>query len=178
MTPEKEQIVFLNRKKYDVVVGIDPDCEKSGVAVIERNNGNAVKYDSMPFPELIATLVHMNNECAAQGLKFVVVVEAGWMERKSNFHPAQGHRAERISKDVGRNHETGRKIIEMMDYQGIDNIAKHPLKKVWQTRDGKITHDEIIQVIPGWGKTSNQEERDAALIAWDFAELLPGNFKI
>ena len=171
MTPDKEQLVYLNRKKYDVIVGIDPDATKSGVAVLERNNDNSVKVDILPFPELVATLCHMNNECAANGLKFVVVVEAGWMESKSNFHPYQGRRAENIAKDVGRNHETGRKIIEMMDFAGIDNIALHPLVKSWRGSDGKITHEEITQFISGLGKRSNQEERDAALIAWHFAEL-------
>ena len=47
MTPDKEQLVYLNRKKYDVIVGIDPDATKSGVAVLERKNDNSVKVDML-----------------------------------------------------------------------------------------------------------------------------------
>lgn len=172
MNPEQEYLVWLNRKKYDIIIGIDPDAEKSGIAVLDRRDGEpSINATILPFPVLLANIGMVNGECSRGGHKMCVVVEAGWMERKSNFHNAQGHRAERIAKDVGRNHETGRKIIEMLDYQGIDNIGVHPLKKHWRGKDGKITHEEITQFMPLPGKRSNQEERDAALLAWDFAEL-------
>jgi hypothetical protein len=171
MSPENEYKVYLNRKKYDVIIGIDPDADKSGMAVLDRTDNNSMNATVLPFPELLANIGMVCGQCSRSGLKMCVVVEAGWMEKKSNFHGAQGRRAERIAKDVGRNHETGRKIIEMLDYQGIDNIAMHPLRKIWRGRNGKITHNEILSIIPDFGKKSNQEERDAALLAWHFAEL-------
>ena len=179
MTKEDEFKVYLNRAKYDVVIGIDPDAIKSGFAVLDRRERDNVQINAtaLPFPVLLANIGMILGTCSRENKKMCVVVEAGWMERKSNFHGAQGHRAEKIAKDVGRNHETGRKIIEMLDYQGIDNIAVHPLKKMWRGSDGKITHDEITQFMPFPGKRSNQDARDAALIAWDFAEM-PINTKV
>ena len=46
------------------------------------------------------------------------------------------------------------------------NNREVPLKKVWKGTGGKITQAEILRIIPGFPKRSNQEVRDAALIAW------------
>jgi hypothetical protein len=55
----------------------------------------------------------------------------------------------------------------MLNYYGIEVIEKEPLRKIWKGPDGKITHTEIT-AITGWDKKrSNQEERDAMLLAWD-----------
>ena len=80
--------------------------------------------------------------------------------------------AAKKGQEVGRMHETGRKIVEMLEHYGIDVREQHPLKKCWQGKDGKITHDELTALC-GWDrKRSNQEERDAMLIAW-YASGLP-----
>ncbi len=109
-------------------------------------------------------------EQAQCGESLVVVVEAGWMVRKSNFHDAQGHRAEKIAKDVGANHETGRKIIEMCKHYGIEVVQHAPLVKCWKGKDRKITHEELASITGLIGRT-NQDARDAALLAWVFAGL-------
>jgi hypothetical protein len=44
------------------------------------------------------------------------------------------------------------------------------LRKIWKGTDGKITQDELEQITGIKGKT-NQDGRDAALLAWVFAEL-------
>ena len=38
-----------------------------------------------------------------------------------------------------------------------------------QGKDRKISQEEIEQFIPDFPKRSNQEGRDAALLAWDYA---------
>ena len=45
-----------------------------------------------------------------------------------------------------------------------------PLKKIWQGRDRKITAEELEQVTGKMIRT-NQEGRDAALLAWTHADL-------
>ena len=93
------------------------------------------------------------------------------MVKKSNFHDAQGHRAEKIAKDVGANHETGRKIVEMCRHYGIKVLEHAPLVKCWKGRDGKITHEELVAFTGLMGGRTNQDARDAALLAWVFANL-------
>jgi hypothetical protein len=80
--------------------------------------------------------------------------------------------AAKKGQEVGRMHETGRKIMEMLQHYDIDVREQHPLKKAWRGKDGKITHEEITQICRWEKKRSNQEERDAMLIAW-YASGLP-----
>ena len=152
--------------KYDAVIGIDPDRYKSGIGVLDVKS-RQLDIGNAEFPELIEKL----KETRIMIPNSLVVVEAGWMVKKSNYHDAQGHRAEKIAKDVGANHETGRKIVEMCKYYGINVIEQHPLPKMWKGLDGKITHDELVAVTGLKKKHSNQDARDAGLLAWVCAGL-------
>ena len=156
--------------KYDVVVGIDPDKDKSGFAFLTPMSKNIV-IENLAFPTLLDRLRAIKNNLVNEdGRNVVIVVEAGWMVKKSNFHDAQGHRAEKIAKDVGANHETGRKIIEMCKHYGLQVVEHAPLVKCWKGKDRKITHEELKSFMPIQGRT-NQDGRDAALLAWYFANL-------
>ena len=157
------------RCRYDNVIGIDPDREKSGVAFLKLAT-RSLQVMNMPFPELTDYLQTCKVAFEENGETFIVVVEAGWMVKKSNYHKAQGHRAEKIAKDVGANHETGRKIVEMCKHYGIDVVEHHPLRKGWKGADGKITSQELASFTGLTGRT-NQDGRDAALLAWYFAGL-------
>lgn len=152
-------------KRYNTVIGIDPDADKSGVALLNVPE-RKLELSTLAFPALLDYLRTCKYECGS----FVVVVEAGWLEAKSNFHPHHGRRAEKIAKDVGRNQETGRKIAEMCRYWGIDVVEHHPLRKMWKGPGRKITHAELAYFTGITGRT-NQETRDAALIAWAYAGL-------
>lgn len=156
-------------EKYDVVIGVDPDAEKSGVAYLEVQS-RKLEVTNLDFPHLLDYLCHAHKLAKERNAQVIVVVEAGWMVKKSNYHQMQGHRAEKIAKDVGRNHETGRKIAEMCRYWHIPVLEHYPLKKMWKGKDGKITMDELSFFTGLMGRT-NQDARDAALLAWEFAGL-------
>jgi hypothetical protein len=51
----------------------------------------------------------------------------------------------------------------MADYEVVEEVK--PLKKCWKGRDGKITHEELARFTGLMGHT-NQDGRDAALLAW------------
>lgn len=155
--------------KYDNIIAIDPDKEKSGVAFLQPST-RKLEVTNLAFPMLLDYLQHAKRVREETGESLVVVVEAGWMHKKSNFHAMQGHRAEKIAKDVGANHETGRKIIEMCKHYCIDVVAVPPLVKCWKGHDRKITHDELA-FFTGLAGRTNQDARDAALLAWVFAGL-------
>lgn len=81
-------------KKHDMIIGIDPDVDKSGVAELNIST-REVEWFSLTFPLLIDYLrsirkKHLQNESV------LVVVEAGWLNKKSCFHDAQGRKAERL----------------------------------------------------------------------------------
>ncbi len=154
-------------KKHQIVIGIDPDTEKSGVAFLELAT-KTLEAACLEFPVLIDYLKTEKEKADKNGLNLIVVVEAAWLIPKSNWHGKQGGRAEKIAKNVGANHETGKKIIEMCKHLKIPVVEQRPLKKIWTGRNGKITHEEIQKITGLTGRT-NQEVRDAALIAWVWA---------
>lgn len=153
----------------DYIIGIDPDVGRSGVAQL-RTQGREVETFSLSFPELIDYLQRMRDFEIRTHRTVVVVVEAAWKIGK-NWHTGRGdsiRTAARKGKDAGRCHEVGRKIVECAEHYGLQVVEQLPLRKVWKGRDGKITHEELRAFMPVGGRT-NQEERDAALLAWNEA---------
>ena len=167
----------------DYYIGIDPDCDASGMAVIHVNK-NKITYGSFKFPNLIEFLkFEYTNE------KVKIVIEAGWLNKKSNFRPNFGKKvnsdssykeikdsyessqriSDRISAKVGANHETGKKIVEMLEYYGFTVQLIKPLPKRWKGTNGKITHEELNDILKRNGfeelKRTNQDVRDSVLIA-------------
>lgn len=158
----------MRGRSPDLIIGIDPDVDKSGVACIDVAEGTVVA-DALPLPQLLDYVV----ELASIPVRRVsVVVEASW-STAHNWHGKanDGKKvAGRKGYDVGRNHQTGMDIIDLLRHRGIEVVERPPLLKVWRGRDGKITHEEMTPLC-GWDrKRSNQEERDALLLAWDFSE--------
>lgn len=156
--------------RYDIIIAVDPDTEQSGVArldVAERKSW----AETLPFPVLIEYIRQVSR--VNRGKRIAVVVEASW-HQTHNWHLTRRDSlgiAAKKGYDEGRNHEAGKKIIEMLNYYGIEVIEKEPLRKIWKGKDRKITHTEIT-AITGWvKKRSNQEERDAMLLAWDYSNL-------
>jgi len=153
-------------KKVRVMMAIDPDCDKSGVAVLNMITKKLDLYN-LPFPVLIDFITDLQLLVPDS----MVVVEAGWLN-DAHWHLGKGD-SRRLSASkgnaVGRNHETGRKIVEMCRHFGVHVEEVRPLRKIWSGTDRKITHDEIARFIPGIGSRTNQEVRDAALLAWHYA---------
>lgn len=137
-----------------MIIGIDPDVDKSGVAVKEDGEYNLY---SLSFWDLF--------EFLSQTRPKLVVIEGGWLNAKSNFRFAKSTSiASRMGKNVGENHAVGKKIVEMCEYLGLEHKVVKPLQKVWKGKDGKITHEEVVKHFKIKKKKTNQEERDALLL--------------
>ncbi len=157
-------------KRPEIVIGIDPDVSKSGLAYLDVTT-KEVRLISNSFPQLLEYLQNVARNHTLSG-RVVVVVEASWLI-STNWHTKRGdseRTTARKGKDVGRCHEVGRKIVECARYYGLEVVEKLPLKKIWKGKDGKITDEEIKTFMRIEGRT-NQEERDAALLAWEHAGL-------
>jgi len=157
-------------KRPDIIIGIDPDVESSGIAALNCNT-RSVKIGRKKFPELIESLKDLSDSCKEKGIPLLVVVEASWLI-SHNWHAGTIKGTRAIAKtgyNVGKNHQVGILIVEYCKSIGLDIKEHMPLKKVWKSRDGKISHDEISYFIPGLPKRTNAEERDAALLAWNEA---------
>jgi hypothetical protein len=156
-------------KENEVIIAIDPDCEKSGVAMLYANK--QFELQSLEFPKLIDFIQLKKNFFDFAPLNLIVIVEAGWLNQ-SNWHVNRGQSnrvAASIGNKTGRNHEAGRKIIECLRYLDIDVREVRPLKKCWKGREGKITHEELSYFVPGLPSRTSQDVRDALLLAWNYA---------
>ena len=158
------------RNKADYIIGIDPDTDKSGVAQL-KVAGREMEAFSLSFPVLLDYLQRIRQKELMEGVKVLVVVEASW-KISTNWHTKRGESVRTVARkgnDAGRCHEVGRKIVECARYYGLDVVEQLPLKKIWKGKDGKITHDELSAFVPGLPSRTNQEERDAMLLAWNHA---------
>lgn len=161
----------------DIVIGIDPDVDKSGCARLEVAT-RKLSIHSLSFPDLLDYIRYEQRASEISLKNICVVIEAGWLN-KSNWHlGTKDTKAVAAAKgnQTGRNHETGRKIAEMCEHWQIPYELVKPLAlkiggvNLWKGKDGKITQEELAAFTGITGRT-NQEGRDAALIAWIWAGL-------
>lgn len=156
-------------RKKDLIIGIDPDVEESGMALLDRKTKD-VWVKRLNLPKLVDSLKYLKKQAEEKGRSIVVVVEASWLI-SHNWHISRRKQtAASIAKtgyNVGRNHQVGMIISEYCQELGLEVVEQRPLAKSWRGRNGKITHKELSYFIPGLPKQTNQEERDAALLAWN-----------
>lgn len=130
-------------------IGIDPDVDKSGFALI---SGKDYELNNLTFFELLEKLKELKSD------KLKVYVECGFLN-KSNWHKkANGSAAlnAQIGQRTGANHEVAKKIIEMCVYLDIAHVAVKP-----STR--KLDADAFKSITKIKERT-NQEKRDAFML--------------
>lgn len=163
--------IGLRKIHLDIVIGIDPDVDKNGVAMLDCNT-RTLTITTLTFPQLLDYLQYQKRQAEVQGRNIIVAVEAGWMNQ-GNWHlKYRDNRNVAVAKGVhqGRNEQVSRIIGQMCERYGLHYEFIKPLRKCWKGKDGKITHDELAYFTGIKGRT-NQEGRDAALIAWVYAGL-------
>ena len=162
--------------KYSRIIAIDPDVEKSGVALLDVVN-KTLTTACMTMPELTEQLRIEGLKMLPKG-ELLVVVEASWLAA-ANWHlgPRDTLRtAAAKGERVGRNHQVGLMLVELCQYYNLSCKEKQPLVKIWHGKEGKITFTELHRLCDKSGiaykaKKNNQEERDAALLAIDASNI-------
>lgn len=158
--------------KTDIIIAIDPDIERSGVAELNKST-KQIKLFSLSFPDLMDYLISTKRICEIKNLMPEVIVEAGWLN-KGNWHLSDAdskYSAAEKGRQTGRNHETGRKIVEMCKHYQFITEEVRPLRKFWKGKDKKITSEEFNR-LTGYSGRSSQDMRDAGVIAWVYAGLI------
>lgn len=161
-------------KTPEIIIGIDPDVDGSGVAVLNPSQ-RLLRLEQFTLPVLVDFLKGLKQGYEVDGISWVVVVEASWKIR-GNWHLEWNDSQKRAAAKglrVGRCHEIGRMIVSFCSHLGIPYEEKLPLVKCWAGKDGKITDEELRMLLDGMGieklsgGPSNPEKRDAALLALD-----------
>ncbi|SEG21042.1 hypothetical protein [Marinobacterium lutimaris] len=146
-----------------LTIGIDPDQEKCGVGI--ANGAKLVDMKALHLFELM-TLIDQYVEA---GAKFVVEdVELAKPTFPKNFGkkpltPVQKQKIrEKISQDVGRVKCLGRLVVAYLKQAGADYVAIKPLGGyAKQTKKDAALFNRIT----GWTGRSNEDQRDAAMLA-------------
>lgn len=161
-------------KKTRWIIGIDPDTVKSGVVMLDTEKKVFLSIDSLEFSEIVELFTKTLPEYGYTREELKVVVEDSWSDGSHIFRTQEGYGTKkntRLAYDVGRCHQVGQMIIQLGKAFGLNIEGKKALRKTWSGKDHKITQEEIAYFIPCWPTRANQEERDAALLAWDEARL-------
>ena len=163
--------------KPQIIIGIDPDVEASGLGIINTTSaaGLTVDYMTLPLPKLVEQLAEAYTYPYPTACPVRIFIEAGWLN-KGNLH-LNPHDSKQVAaakgRQAGRNHQLGLDLCALLDHRGIPHTEVLPLVKCWKGKDRKITHEEldtIVRWVNGTGlprSRSNQEERDALLLAWE-----------
>lgn len=131
----------------DLIIGIDPDLEKSGVAVL----GQSLELKNLTFAQTVELFRSRQDEIKK------VVIEAGWLNKKANFRYSNSKAvSEQIARRVGLNHAAGILIAEMAKECGLAVVLVKPTRTKLKAED--------FNRITGWQGRTNQEQRDAAML--------------
>ena len=165
-------------QKKSLLIGIDPDTEASGWAVVNLND-RTIHLETIPFLRVLDLLDEWRCEEDERYLdteySYRFVLENVW-ETSHNRHIAGQVNAQAIAKtgyNVGRCAMVGELLRGAIQAKEFPLICQPPLRKVWKGKNGKITHEELVEVCRQHRlilpknklKRSNQEERDALLLA-------------
>ena len=157
-------------KRYTHIIGIDPDSKASGVATLDL-----ATRELLLSTQLFYSLTDMLKEVRVKGRNTLVVIENAY-STSHNWHYSPNDTRGTIAKkgySVGLCAQTYHLLKQYLQMNGIDFIEQLPLTKIWRGGGGKITHEELVghckrnrvTLHPSSEKRSNQEERDAALLA-------------
>lgn len=162
-------------KRYTHIIGIDPDSKASGVAALDLAT-RELTLSTQPFFSLTDMLEDAKaSDLVLPGRKTLVVIENAY-STSHNWHYSPNDTRGTIAKkgySVGLCAQTYNLLRVCLQMKGIDFIEQLPLTKIWRGGGGKISHEELIghckrnrvTLHPSSEKRSNQEERDAALLA-------------
>jgi hypothetical protein len=139
--------------KPDLYIGIDPDLTKCGVA-FWRPTLKSLDLELMSVPAIIRHL-----DIIRKGdLTFEVIIEAGWLNKKSNFRTTQNKAVgESIARNVGENSASGKIVAQACAELDIPHKLIRPTKS-------KVTW-QFFEQLTGI-KTKNQELIDAGMLVY------------
>lgn len=114
-------------------IGIDPDTQKSGVCIWDKELKTIVMAKALPFFEVIELLATYKLD---KSKKMIVRIEAGWLNKKSNFHGGKTDNIkQRIAKNVGANHQIGKLFEEYCTRVGINYSLEKPTTAKWSREE-------------------------------------------
>ena len=144
----------LNKTPPQIIVGVDPDSSKHGVAIYQ--DGKLIDLRSLQLVDFLSldvefkiNEVHIENVCGNNATF------------SKNF--VKNQRAQStISRSLGMCQQAQIELERVFYMLGI-KVVKHPISKNW--KDAK-TGKKILKQYFGWDKQSNEDTRSAAYFGY------------
>lgn len=134
-------------------MGIDPDTDKSGIALWDAQEKKLIDCRSVHFYEVLHLLDVIKDQHG------IAHIEAGWLNRKSNFHAAQGANIrEKIAKNVGACETISKLLVQYCELKNIRYRTVRPSRTKEQ--------NNFIFKQANWQGRVNQDARDAAALVY------------
>ena len=144
-------------------IGIDPDIEKPGVAIIKDGKYTAVHSLTMPVLfDLIAEC--KGEECVTFYVEDVRTDTATYYRNKSTARNKQAVQ-DTISQRVGMVKGAAMTICHVIKHYGCKLVMVKPKSRAH--KDAKHEADYFKRVT-GWQGRTNQDSRDAAMLIFQF----------
>lgn len=144
----------------EIVIGIDPDSKKYGIAVWV--DGVLDDLQLMSIVDLVAWLKQLNESWTQFENKVVFVVEDVKTNSFMYARNSKGNQAmvSKMAQNVGMCKHSQTVAEEFINYYGFKLIRVPPSKQNW-AKDRKY-----FERITGWTKSSNEDNRSAAYFAF------------
>ncbi len=154
MTERQEQIEY--------VVGIDPDCKKSGFAFYKA--GRLVALRNYDFAEYAEKLQVVFKENGITPDNCILVIEDGNMIKTiyAEHRDSRPNVYAEKARNVGRVQEMATCMIILAEYFGYTVYQEKPQKGNWAPADMTAQ----FKAATGWKKQSNPETRSAAFFGF------------
>ena len=145
-----------------IIIGCDPDSDKSGVAVYK--DGELIECKSMSLVNIYWMMYIESKPCKALGLDIELHIE----NLNGNKSSAFGHTAKqsmqvknKISEGVGKCKQVQTEIERIAEYFEI-KIVRHQVNSMWKSQIQK----KIFESVTGWNGSSNEDSRSAAYFGY------------
>ncbi len=136
--------------KNKIYIGIDPDVENSGIAILDKKSKIKLQFKILDYFELFDYLIQLNNKH-----DILVVIEKGELNKAIfTAHKSKTKAiASKIGSSVGRNFEATNIIIKFCEYVNINYKIYVPKSKKFDAK--------FVKQAFGYAGQTNQDKRDA-----------------
>lgn len=140
-----------------IIIGIDPDSNKHGVAVY-RDDGKIAQLHSMALFGLFDLIIKLREKDDIQ----IHIENVCAINTTFNKQFVKNRRAETtVSRSIGMCQQSQVELERMAQYLGVE-VVKHPISSKWKDAEkGK----EILAKL-GWQGKSNEDTRSAAYFGY------------
>lgn len=139
-----------------VIIGIDPDSNKHGVAIYV--NGKLNRLLSAGLFELFDVIKHLLSEHEVQ-IHIEDVCQINTTFSKSYVKNSRAQTT--VSRSVGMCQQSQKEVERMAEYLCVP-VVKHPISKHWKSpKEGNHAMKKL-----GWNGSSNEDTRSAAYFGY------------